>query len=255
MHRTLIAANRSKCYLGKFKLNRFDLYRAVRNELSRIWLIYQIFAKRNGARLVTSSTDLVVEGFPRSANSFIEAAIRHASPTELKLGHHTHARSQVDEAVRQNIPCVVLIRNPIDAIVSYLEESERLSSPNVLIREYIIFYNGIERHLGRIVFAKFDTIKHDPSAVIKAINSQFGMTLDVTSLKTSSVDQILECMTEVAVQRVGIVPAYRREAALNFEANREQYRAELKKIILNSGRPDSIRRAEEIYRKISKIAI
>jgi len=46
-------------------------------------------------RLVTDATDLCVEGFPRSANSFAVGAFEHAQPEPLSIAHHNHVPAPV----------------------------------------------------------------------------------------------------------------------------------------------------------------
>jgi len=68
--------------------------------------------------LVTESTDVCIEGFPRSANSFTVGAFRHAQPEPVQVAHHTHVPANAMRACAWRIPTVALVRSPYDAIVS-----------------------------------------------------------------------------------------------------------------------------------------
>src|SRR5437773_3659904 len=65
-------------------------------------------------------TEIVIEGFPRSATSFAVAAFRLAQDREVVVGHHVHSPAQVIEAVRRGVPAIVLVREPEEAALSFL---------------------------------------------------------------------------------------------------------------------------------------
>src|SRR5918999_5771267 len=65
-------------------------------------------------------TEIVIEGFPRSANSFAVAAFARAQGRKPKIAHHVHAPAQVIAAARAGIPAIVLIRNPEEAVLEYV---------------------------------------------------------------------------------------------------------------------------------------
>lgn len=238
------------------RMNRYDIYRLIRNELSTNYLIYKYFAERNGAQLLKENTDLVIEGFPRSANSFFEAALRYYFPNNLQYAHHCHARAHVEEAVQRGIPCVVLIRNPVDAIVSYLEESEKLSSPGVLFREYNIFYDKIEKLLPRIMLISFETVRTNPAHAIGYVAHRMSFHVDSNELKRLDVDQLLDQVAQIAKERVGITPAYRRKTEGYEEStDREMLRRKLREKVMHYAPEFLRRRAHTLFSQLEKRAI
>ena len=129
-----------------YNLSIFELRRVIRNQLSNYWPLYYPFAAltegNTGKVLVSKHANLTIEGFPRSANSFLEAAINEVSAQPLIISHHVHARANIYRSLKLKVPCVVLYRNPVDAIVSFMEESNgNHSNPLVFLSEYNTFYN------------------------------------------------------------------------------------------------------------------
>src|SRR6266566_5260966 len=61
--------------------------------------------------------DIVIEGFPRSANSFAVHAFRVAQDRPVRIAHHLHAPAQVIAAVRARVAAITLIREPEDAVL------------------------------------------------------------------------------------------------------------------------------------------
>ncbi len=136
---------------------------------------YLPFARwRYGSQLAFGpGTEIVIEGFPRSANSFAVNAFRLAQGRPVQVAHHVHAAAQVMAAARDGVPAIVLVREPRDAICSYL-----LWQPHLRVREAVTAYLGFHRPLDRIedhyVVATFDQVTGDFGAVIDRVNQRFG---------------------------------------------------------------------------------
>src|SRR2546427_7470725 len=65
---------------------------------------------RHHGVLAGPGTDILIEGFPRSANSFSVAAFRLAQGPPVEVAHHTHAPANAIAAFRRHIPALILIR-------------------------------------------------------------------------------------------------------------------------------------------------
>ena len=98
--------------------------------------------------VVTKETDCVIDGFPRSANSFARLAfVESQVNNELILATHTHSPAQIVQAARWGIPTMVCIRRPFDAIrglASFdlelvIRDSTVLTSENIEIDEDELF--------------------------------------------------------------------------------------------------------------------
>lgn len=123
--------------------------------------------------LVRPDTDLVIEGFPRSANSFAVLAFEQAQPSPPRLAHHLHAPAQLELAVRYGVPVLVLLREPIDAVASLLIREPGLDA-DVALARYHAFHRAVERHVERLVLARFTQVTRDFGSVIEAVNQRFG---------------------------------------------------------------------------------
>lgn len=107
-------------------------------------------ARLRNARLgkhcwVTPQSDLVIEGYPRSANTYLHRVIRAATGDRLKIANHVHRPQQVAMALRYDVPCFVLVRAPADAVASYLVREPELDLPGAL-RDYIAFAEMVLKH-------------------------------------------------------------------------------------------------------------
>ncbi|KPK93445.1 MAG: hypothetical protein AMJ88_07845 [Anaerolineae bacterium SM23_ 63] len=123
--------------------------------------------------VVDPHTDLVIDGYPRSGNTFALIAFTLAQPGELRVGHHLHAPAQVIWSVKNNIPVLVLIRQPINAVISFLIY-ERFPTIQQSLRDYIRYYRKIMPFREGFVIARFEEVTEDFGEVIQRVNSHFG---------------------------------------------------------------------------------
>ncbi len=151
------------------------------------WLYRAIFRNRGGFEdlLVDEETDICIEGFPRSANSFAVAAFRHAQDEPVSIAHHNHVPAPVLTAVRRGIPTVVLIRDPVEAVISFRGLLLQIAATNdeekafhvsyaLRLKAWISFYETIKPVADRIVIAPFEEVTDDFGGVIDRVNKRFG---------------------------------------------------------------------------------
>jgi hypothetical protein len=122
---------------------------------------------------VSKATQLVIEGFPRSGNTFAVVAFRQAQQESISIASHLHAPAQVIRAVRLEIPTLVLIRNPVDAVLSLVIRHPHISTTWAL-KSYISFYETIASYRHAYVIGPFDEVIEDYGAVIGRVNARFS---------------------------------------------------------------------------------
>ncbi|MDD8042367.1 MAG: hypothetical protein PHF14_01875 [Verrucomicrobiota bacterium] len=122
---------------------------------------------------VGRDTELVMEGFPRSANSFALWAFLQAQARPVRLAHHLHVEAHVLRAVRLGIPTLILIRRPLPAAVSFNVMMPSLE-PNRILSRYIRYYSTLEKLKPNLVRCTFEEVTHDFGDVIQRVNEQFG---------------------------------------------------------------------------------
>ena len=119
-------------------------------------------------------SQIVIEAYPRSGNTFAHVAFKYAQKTPVPIAHHTHAAANLIAGVRQQKPALVIIREPEDAVVSYLigDFDPHLSMEQAL-REYISFYQPLVNYKSQLVVATFAELISDYGAIIKKVNLRF----------------------------------------------------------------------------------
>lgn len=129
---------------------------------------------KHGKSLTIASTDIVIEGFPRCCNTFVHEAFTLGQASPLNIAHHFHAPPSVVRAVKAGKPVILLIRNPVDCVVSLV-----LRLPSILISDaiqsYIDFYEILLPYIDGVVVADFSDIQSDVGAIFKKVNAEFGV--------------------------------------------------------------------------------
>jgi len=127
-------------------------------------------------RQITPETQIVIEGFPRSGNTFALFALRHAEAKagrDVNIASHVHTPSQVKLAAIEHYPTLVVIRNPTDCLTSLL-----IAAPHVrwdrALKEYIHHHRECLTYRDRFVIGSFDEVTNDFGGVTDRVNEQFG---------------------------------------------------------------------------------
>jgi hypothetical protein len=165
-------------------------------------------------RTVTNKTDIVLEGYPRSANSFMSSIFNSCSG--LTLSDHTHYASNVILGLRKEKNIIVLIREPKEAVLSlvslYIQSQVRdygysideikdkdiSALINVSIKRYERFYSKLAKY-DTIIFLPFDQVTKETHKVIEFINKSFGYHL---TLAESHGNEHKKSDTENVVNRI-----------------------------------------------------
>jgi hypothetical protein len=128
-------------------------------------------------QMVGPDTEVCIEGYPRSANTFAFHGFKLRNP-DLRIAHHLHAPMQVVRAVDLGVPCAALIRPPLDAISSLLIFRGGRLSPGLAIRAYEDFYARVADVRERVALCHFDDVRADPAFVARELNGVFRTAFD-----------------------------------------------------------------------------
>ena len=149
-----------------------------------------------GRSLVDKETHLVIEGFPRSGNTFSLVAFESAQPRPLRVAHHYHMPAQVLRGVTLGIPVLVLIRDPEDAVLSLMVRNPDIG-PQTALRHYTRFYRTVSKVGGGFVLGEFDQVVSNFGEVTRALNQQFDSDFGVFEHTDENVAACFERIEEL----------------------------------------------------------
>ncbi|MEM6483716.1 MAG: hypothetical protein AAF662_01845 [Pseudomonadota bacterium] len=152
-------------------------------------------------RVVRRGDDIVIEGYPRSGNTFSTTAFRQAQNRPVNIGNHFHAPAQILLARRYRIPALVCIRKPEDAALSFMVFSNgRLSALDALER-YLKFYSALLPAQEAWVPADFNEIVSSFDKSIARLNRWFGTDFELYRNSSSEDERVLLDIEEKFAQR------------------------------------------------------
>lgn len=197
-------------------------------------------------------TALVIEGFPRSGNTFSVAAFQIANGRQQHLGRHLHGAPHLLRARRLGIPAIALVRDPADAVPSYLIRRAGLHAEDALV-EYLDFYRTAWPARDAFVVGLFDEVTSDFGTVVDRVNQRFGTSFEryeaTPENETAAFELVeemnrLECRGEVVESHVGRPSAER-------DGRKAQVAASLQ-------RPSALRllgQAQDLYQQYAALAV
>lgn len=158
----------------------YNAYLRFRSLLAAHDLAYLLFISTWGllrpnqkALLASRESDIVIDGFPRSANTYFVSFFEIAQDRPLCIGRHLHESWQFRFAERHHIPCVVLVREPLASVSSAMLRDPRADSAT-LLGNYVRLYENLLVHRQRAVIAPFEVVVNDANKIIAEVNMVYG---------------------------------------------------------------------------------
>jgi len=228
---------------------RYDL-RTLAGSYPALYIPIVRHMRSSKERFIGPETELVIEGFPRSGNTFTQAAFEFAQHREVRTAHHLHAPAQVIEAVRHKVPTLIVIRPARNAVVAWTMTDQRLGLRQVL-RGYLRYHRAIEPYAENCVMARFDQVTSDLGAVIRRVNGRFGTDFDEFPHTPENVEKVFDILRAIARRRIPDRAGY--DNIPDPQSDRE---AQRKKLLDQFDRlPGRMRReADRLYERIARHA-
>ena len=133
----------------------------------------RIARRRHGEAVVSESTELVIDGFTRSASTFAVVAFQLAQPKPVRVAHHLHAPSQIIHGVRLGVPALLTVRPPEETVLSLVIREPYVTIPQGLTA-YARFHARLLEHRAGMVVADFDEVTGHLDRAIERVNARFG---------------------------------------------------------------------------------
>ena len=203
------------------------------------------------SRQITPQTDLVVEGFPRSGNTFTVFALNNAAHNEVLISSHVHHPAQIKYAMAHGVPTMLVVREPVATLASYLIFGQH-GRPGTVFREYISYHRELVPYADRLLIGDFPEVSTDLSAVIDRINRKYSLHIPPFDQSAANVERVF---AEISRQHK-LIHRYRdpAEVAPRPSASRHAMSERISKELLQPRYRDILDQATEIYRFFSQKA-
>ena len=167
---------------------------------------------------------------------------------KIRIAHHLHVPAQVVLAARWQIPSLVLIRRPRDAVLSFAVWNP--ISLDQALRYYISFYETVEKYRDAYVLGLFEEVTEDFGQVIDRINVKFGTSFSLFRHDEENVSKVFADMETYAKEEWGGTLWERK--VHHPSAVKERMKREIKYDLENSKRKKLIARAEAVYNRLTE---
>ena len=164
-----------------------------------------------------------------------------------RIAHHLHVPAQVVRAVRWQIPTLVLIRRPRDAVLSFAIWNP--VSVDQALRYYLSFYETIEKYRDAYVLGLFEEITKDFGQVIKRINDKFGTTFSLFRHDDENVSKVFADMETYAKKKYSETLWERKVHRPSVV--KERMKHEIEYDLENPKRKKLIAEAEAVYDRLT----
>lgn len=152
-------------------------------------VVQQLRDKRTGT-FCTTNTELCIEGFESSANSFLYNVFRALKPS-LSIAHHTHSVANLKRARKYGVPTIVLYRDPKDAIPSLVSRF-RPSLKEAILR-YVHFYRYVSSIQDHVLLVSFEEATEKFETAVRRLEARSGLsfrTFNPADIEARVVDHI-----------------------------------------------------------------
>ena len=212
--------------------------------------VYLPFARRKYGdipdRIVEADTQLVIEGFQRSGNTFAVIAFEVAQPEPVKLAHHLHAAAQIVAAVRMGVPTLVLIRDPDESVLSHMVREPGITARQSLAN-WIRFYDAVVPLRDRVVMADFVDVTSDFGRVTRDVNERFGTGFGEFRHDEANVERVFDLIEQRNRERYGAVT---ETTVARPSAERDERKHALRRELEDPASEKLRGRARSIYRTL-----
>ncbi len=115
-------------------------------------------------KIAFPETELVIDGFPGSGNSFVASSLRDVLGDETDVVSHFHHTVQLKRAIAFGVPAVVVVRQPLAAASSLKSKQPDLWDAVILLR-WIVYHRYVARHQDRLDVFLFDEVVADVDVI------------------------------------------------------------------------------------------
>ncbi|MEL6588862.1 MAG: hypothetical protein AAFQ87_11790 [Bacteroidota bacterium] len=146
----------------------------ARNYFRNVLGKYSLIGRRRPDLAYRKGRNLCIEGFPRSANTYGVLLVEKFAVQELSIAHHLHLPIQLKRAVQDDVPAVLIIREPMAAITSLLLREEKVS-----IWSAFHWYNSFHESLlpikDDLIIWTFEQVIKEPLWCIADLEAKTGL--------------------------------------------------------------------------------
>jgi len=225
---------------------------------ARTQSLYQTLLEPESCLGVNRHTvDLVIEGYPRSGNTFAWHAFTSAQSRSFHILHHSHMAATIIESAKQKIPTLVLIRPPKDASISYCIYQDNLPL-RMALAHWINFHKAIAPYRSEFVLARFEEVITDFGKAIGSVNERYSTNFTIFDHTKENADCILDEINQrskIIATRAGFAQDIDKKISMPSTARNQIKEQFLEDLSVKKSLRRLLANANDIYEQFTTSAI
>lgn len=158
--------------------------------------------------------DIMMDGYPRSANTYLLRMFQATQGDRLVIRSHNHAPPYLIEAVRAAKPVCLTLRDPRECVLSWVVISGRSVRAGLVY--YVNFHRMLLPYLPSMVVSPFEVTSNDCKQVFSCLAARFGCDLnldfDESEVRKKVTGEMAgETRSDALVERGPSLPSIQRE--------------------------------------------
>lgn len=215
---------------------------------------YKIFSG-NSEQFFNRRTQLVIDGFPSSGNTFLYRSFLKRVRARLNISHHMHSSAQIRLAFINAAPIMLCLRNPIDAAVSNaarqrISYGRDITSADVWLRYWTAYHRrilkSIDVNAANISICHFEDITGDVDGLIRSV-----VECHFPKLSVSKGDFDLEVLEEISKHENEMKAGKYTLAALPSDQKMELKESLKHRLLLEA--PDMVEEAIKLHDQLRAV--
>lgn len=166
------------------------------------------------------NTDLCIEGYQSSANSFVYNVFRILR-SDLNIAHHTHSLANVRRALSRGIPTLILFRDPTDAVPSMTARFH--PSLEEGLYRYVRFYEFILAESAHLILTSFKEATEQFEDIVRKVEQRTELSFgefDPCCVRRQTIEHIREWSKQHGEEDLISLPREKREEKKEMLRNR-----------------------------------
>jgi hypothetical protein len=160
---------------------RYIIQKLVRTNRVIYTLWYKLWRSKTGDRVVLPKPGdrLYFDGYPRSGNTYLAGMIHYFFPDTIGSSH-LHAIAPLKIALKNKVPCLIIIRNPRDCVASnhFRKTNGKFVNQDLLnaqLLEYVDYYEFVLKKINNLALVNFEDVISNPRGVLNKLNKQLQL--------------------------------------------------------------------------------
>jgi hypothetical protein len=215
------------------------------------WLYFPFGIVRHGmfANVLARKHAIYICGYPRSGNWFAVKAFLLANPG-VSVHSHRHIPTFIVASLQRRIRGIVLIRNPLDAAISW---SLFMNRPlHRALQYYVDYYSVLLPYRDQLFIARFEDVTADFGRVTLAFNAHSATAYTCFNHSPKNVALCLSQIDAMFRRRDGSIDEFR--VSRPSQARNARKQALVAEALNSPKAQDALRQAQSVYDLFSQTA-